>query len=172
MRQSTDSVKTTTNLWGERWSKRVINGMGNGVSAASGLSGKEMVEMEMTRRLSIRLGAEAIKVGRALGYVLEGIRGFPPEKIVAAADGDKSAIEEVDAKWLQQAKGRAEGGRPSMGQDMLKGRRTEIEAINGYIVAKAREIGMDAPVNDGLVKAVQRVERGEAKASPDVLRGI
>jgi len=33
-----DSAKTTSNLWGERWSKLVQNGMGNGVSAASGSS--------------------------------------------------------------------------------------------------------------------------------------
>src|SRR5262245_29302532 len=33
-----DSTKTTTNLWGERWTKLVQNGMGNGVSAASGLT--------------------------------------------------------------------------------------------------------------------------------------
>src|SRR5205814_2215995 len=33
-----DSSKTTTNLWGERWSKLCQNGMGNGVTAATGLS--------------------------------------------------------------------------------------------------------------------------------------
>src|SRR5882757_1013247 len=34
-----DSVKVTTNLWGERWSKLCLNGMRNGVSAATGLTG-------------------------------------------------------------------------------------------------------------------------------------
>src|SRR5579863_9885898 len=37
-----DSVKATTNLWGERWSKLCVNGMLNAVSAATGLSGNEM----------------------------------------------------------------------------------------------------------------------------------
>src|SRR5271167_2302641 len=34
-----DTVKPTTNLWGERWSKLCVNGMANGVAAATGLSG-------------------------------------------------------------------------------------------------------------------------------------
>ena len=32
---------STTNLWGERWSKLCVNGMRNGVSAATGMSGNE-----------------------------------------------------------------------------------------------------------------------------------
>src|ERR1700758_1392710 len=34
-----DTVKATSNLWGERWSKLCVNGMANGVAAATGLSG-------------------------------------------------------------------------------------------------------------------------------------
>src|SRR5258708_16386746 len=34
-----DSAKTTTNLWGERWSKLCQNGMKNGASAPTGLTG-------------------------------------------------------------------------------------------------------------------------------------
>src|SRR3954466_8440253 len=33
-----DSVKATSNLWGERWSKLAQNGMRNGVSAVTGLT--------------------------------------------------------------------------------------------------------------------------------------
>src|SRR5690606_37174710 len=36
-----DSVKVTSNLWGERWSKLCLNGMRNGVSAATGLAGND-----------------------------------------------------------------------------------------------------------------------------------
>src|SRR5262249_8877509 len=37
-----DSAKTTDNLWGERWSKLVTNAMANGVSAATGLIGRDI----------------------------------------------------------------------------------------------------------------------------------
>jgi 2-dehydropantoate 2-reductase len=53
-----------------------------------------------------------------------------------------------------------------MGQDMLKGRRTEIEFINGFIVAKGSEIGRPAPAHAALVEVVKRIERGEISPQP------
>ena len=52
-------LKATTNLWGERWSKLCVNGMANGVAAATGLSGNDMNRDDKIRRLSIRLPARA-----------------------------------------------------------------------------------------------------------------
>jgi len=51
-----DSAKATDNLWGERWTKLCLNGMRNGVSAATGLAGRQMDAIEPIRRFSIRLG--------------------------------------------------------------------------------------------------------------------
>ena len=82
-----DTVKATTNLWGERWSKLCVNGMRNGVGAATGLSGNGMDRHEKIRRLSIRLGGEAVRVGQALGYQLEHIRMHEPETLARAARG-------------------------------------------------------------------------------------
>src|SRR5206468_2079813 len=38
-----DSAKVTENLWGERWSKLVINAMGNGMSACTGLISRDIL---------------------------------------------------------------------------------------------------------------------------------
>src|SRR4029077_898248 len=62
-----DSSKVTTNLWGERWSKLVANGMGNGVTAATGLTSNDCLRDDAIRRFQIRLAGEAIRVGQALG---------------------------------------------------------------------------------------------------------
>jgi 2-dehydropantoate 2-reductase len=64
---------------------------------------------------------------------------------------------------MQAAGRRREGMRPSMGQDVVKGRRTEIDYINGLVVSKGRQLGIATPVNEGLVAAVKRVERGEVE---------
>jgi 2-dehydropantoate 2-reductase len=56
-----------------------------------------------------------------------------------------------------------------MAQDMAKGRRTEIDFINGLIVERAREIGRAAPANARLTEVVKRVERGEWPARPENL---
>jgi 2-dehydropantoate 2-reductase len=55
---------------------------------------------------------------------------------------------------------------------MLKGRRTEIDYINGFIVEKGKEIGRAAPANAALTAAVKRVERGEIPARPENLAGL
>jgi 2-dehydropantoate 2-reductase len=54
--------------------------------------------------------------------------------------------------------------RPSTGQDMLKGRRTELEFLNGLVAAKGEEVGVPAPTHVVLTEVVQRVERGEIEA--------
>jgi 2-dehydropantoate 2-reductase len=53
-----------------------------------------------------------------------------------------------------------------MGQDMVKGRRTEIEFLNGFIVDRAQEIGLPTPANAALTDIVKRVERGELSPDP------
>jgi len=167
-----DSAKATTNLWGERWTKLIVNGMRNGLSAATGLSGKERDSNPKTRDISIRLGAEAVRVGWALGYQLEKIGGIVDAELVAAVDGDKKARAPVDAQLDRMVALRSDDQRPSMGQDMRKGRRTEIELINGFIAAKGEETGIPTPANKALVAAVKRVERGEVPAGLDVVAHI
>ena len=162
-----DSAKTTSNLWGERWSKLCANAMGNGVSASTGYSSNEVARDPLTRRLQIKLAGEAIAVGQALGYALEEINKHPGDEWVAAAGGDAKALAAVEESRIAQTKTTAEGSRPSMGQDIQKGRRTEIEQINGFVVEKAAEVGLEAPANAFLVEAVKQVERGLAPPSID-----
>ena len=44
------------------------------------------------------------------------------------------------------------GGRPSLLQDTMKGRRTEIEHLNGLVSRKGREVGIPTPFNDRIVQ--------------------
>jgi 2-dehydropantoate 2-reductase len=166
-----DSSRATANLWGERWSKLVQNAMGNGVSAASGLSSADCARNDTIRRLQIRLAGEGIRVGQALGYQMENIRGLEPEKLARANEGDAAALAEVEAVLTPKAGAnpRADIQRPSMAQDIRKGRRTEIEAMNGFIARKGAECGVPAPANEQLTGIVTRVERGELKPSPALL---
>jgi 2-dehydropantoate 2-reductase len=161
-----DSTLVTSNLWGERWSKLVTNGMANGMSACTGLISKDILTNEALRRFGARLGAEGVRVGQALGYELEEIHHMDPEIIAGAGEGNPAATKEYDDHRLAEA---AKGGgahRPSMGQDMVKGRRTEIEFINGFIVDKAAPLGIPTPANAALTEIVKRVERGEIAPDP------
>jgi 2-dehydropantoate 2-reductase len=161
-----DSAKVTSNLWGERWSKLVANAMANGLSACTGLTGSEMLGNEPIRRFSIRLGSEAIRVGQALGYQLEEILHLPPETIAQAGEGDEDAMHACDEQRSKDAKRTASAQRPSMGQDMVKGRRTEIEFLNGFVVREGKKVGLPCRANTALTVIVKRVEKGELKPDP------
>ena len=66
---------------------------------------------------------------------------------------------------------RADIQRPSMAQDIGKGRRTEIDFMNGYIVDKGRSMGIPTPAHEKLVDLVRKIERGDLDASPSHLGG-
>jgi 2-dehydropantoate 2-reductase len=170
-----DSAKTTTNLWGERWSKLCQNGMKNGVSAATGLTGSDCDRSDAIRRFSIQLGGEAVRVGQALGYQIEKIGKLDPETLARASENDKAALDEIEAILRPGSNTnpnpRADIQRPSMAQDIRKGRRTEIEFMNGYIAERGDYIGVKAPTHKKLTDIVKKVERLEIKASPALLGG-
>ena len=161
-----DSAKVTGNLWGERWSKLVANAMQNGLSACTGLGGGDMLKNDPIRNFSTRLGSEAIRVGQALGYQLEDILHLPPETIARAGEGDAAAARACDEQRFKDSGLTASGQRPSMGQDMQKGRRTEIEFLNGLIAREGEKVGISCRANTVLTAIVKRVERGELKPDP------
>ena len=167
--RAADSAKATTNLWGERWSKLIINVMRNGLCAATGLGGNGRDLAQQTRRISIKLGSEAVRVGQALGYSISPQQGLEPETLALAGEGNGDALAEIENVLIELAGRRGDGQRPSMAQDMHKGRRTEIDYLNGLIATEGAKIGVQAPVNARLTELVGRVERGEFTPSPGLV---
>lgn len=162
-----DSAEPTANLWGLRWSKLMVNCMRNPVSAATGRGGNANDRDEHTRKLAVRLAGEAGRIGVALGYELGPVYKIEPELLIAAEQGDHAAMAKCEETLLANTAFRNDDQRPSMGQDILKGRRTEIDDLNGLVVEKAAELGLPAPANEGIAEVVRRVERGEIAASPE-----
>ncbi len=48
----------------------------------------------------------------------------------------------------------------------MKGRRTEIEFLNGFVVREGEKAGLRASANAALVDIVKKVERGELNPDP------
>ena len=169
MLNDVDPAKATDNLWGERWTKLCINAMRNGVSAATGMGGNERDRHDGVRRVCIKLGGEAVRVGQALGYKLGKVGALPHEALARASEDDRGALAEIEGLLLAAAEGggRAPYQRPSMAQDMAKGRRTEIELMNGFIAEEGTRAGVPAPTNAMITRQVLRVERGEIPPRPE-----
>ena len=156
-------TKVTTNLWGERWSKLAINCMVNAQSGLSGLGTTECRCDPRARRISVHLAAEAITVGRAYGYEVEPILSIEAQRFVDAAAGRGLAEVEADISRVATARG---GGRPSMLQDVMRGRRTEIDYLNGYVAARGREVGVKTPFNEKIVELVNSFPVGGLRPDP------
>src|SRR5262249_28161872 len=136
-----------------------------------GLTSGDCLRNDGIRRFQIRLAGEGVRVGQALGYQLEKIRGIEPEVMARASEGDAEALANVEALLVPKTGSNPRGDiqRPSRGQDILKGGRTEIEAMNGYIARKGAEAGVPAPSHVRIAEIVTRIERGELKPSPSLI---
>jgi 2-dehydropantoate 2-reductase len=54
-----------------------------------------------------------------------------------------------------------------MAQDVIKGRPTEVDYMNGYVVAQGRERGVPTPVSSAIVEAMHEIEAGTRKSAPE-----
>jgi 2-dehydropantoate 2-reductase len=156
-------TRATTNLPGERWSKLAVNCMANPLAGLSGYGSAEIRTETTPRRIAIHIAAEVIGVGRAAGHEVEPIFGIGPQRFVDAANG--RGLDTLEADMAAGA-GSLAGGRPSLLQDVMRGRRTEIDELNGYVVEAGRRFGVPTPVNEAVVREVHRHGVGRLKPDP------
>ena len=112
-------------------------------------------------------------MAQALGYALEKIAGVEADLLALAAEGSGSAMAQVEQHMIARAQENPRGDmqRPSMAQDIGKGRRTEIDFMNGFIVDKGKLLGLPTPAHEKLVDLVRQLERGEVAPSASHLGG-
>ncbi|QZN96108.1 ketopantoate reductase family protein [Symbiopectobacterium purcellii] len=166
-----DSVAVIDNLAGERWSKLAVNAMRNGVSAATGLTIDALDSHPQLRRFSIEVAGEAVRVGQRLGYSLTALGVIPAALFAAAADGSATAFAEIEQRLIDAVQRGAAGQRPSMGQNIVKGRRTEIDEIYGLVIQRAAELGIPVPANQTVYDRVRAIENGTLTPAPENLLG-
>lgn len=167
-----DSAMVTENLMGERWSKLATNAMRNPVAAARDQGSNQNDRDPHVRMLGVRIAAETIQVARAEGAKLVKIAGVEPDLLLAAGTGDEAAYTAVTEKFFAAMERRSDTQRPSMAQDINKGRKTEIDQINGFIAERAKKYGIATPVNEAIIAVIKRIEAGEITPAPGNLDHI
>jgi 2-dehydropantoate 2-reductase len=161
-----DKAVVTTDLWTERWSKLAQNTMTTGLSGLTGLSLREVYSRDDTRRIAIRLAAEVLTLGEALGFRLERLFGEPPETWRAAAAGGSDATKAALGAMAKQAASMAEDGMSGTLQDLRKGRPTEVAFFNGYVAEEAAKLGLAAPTHARIAALIAEAESGQTQ--PDM----
>jgi 2-dehydropantoate 2-reductase len=170
MDEGITSTKFTNNLFGERWSKMAANCMSNPLAGLSGYGTSETKTVPVARRIGIQVAAEVIQVARAAGHTVEPIAGIDAQRYVDGAQGKSLSSLEDD---MVAAVGKTAGeGRPSFLQDVMRGRRTEIEELNGFVASEGRRLGVPTPFNDAVVAAVKAHAVGTLKPDPKNLDSI
>jgi 2-dehydropantoate 2-reductase len=157
-----DAGKVTTNLWGERWGKLSQNCMANPVVGVSDMGVGELAAEPACRALQIHLAREAAITGLALGHDVVDFGGRPA-KLWADAESPE-VYQEVDGMIARQSQ--APNRRPSMGQDVIKGRASEIRYMNGFVLDNARKLGIAVPATEAIVEAMLAVDAGELRPAP------
>jgi 2-dehydropantoate 2-reductase len=152
-----DSSVITDNLWGERWAKLSQNCMGNPVVAMSNLGTAELAQDPNCRKLQINLAREAAEIGAKLGYKFDSFGGASTYQWLNASNID--TYNELD----NMIKGRSNGPnrRPSMGQDVYRGRKTEIRYMNGFVLDHAKEMNISLPYTELTVKTILKIDSKE-----------
>jgi len=158
-----DGGKVTTNLWGERWAKLGQNSMGNPVAASSGMGMADLNKHARGRELQIRLAQEVAAVGLALGHKVESFGGISAQEWADASRGD--VYELLDNDLAEKSSGA--NWRPSMAQDVVKGRPTEIYQMNGFVCEQGASVGIDTPVNAAIADVIRAIDAKELESGFD-----
>ncbi len=149
-------TEVSGNIIGDRWTKLLITVSFTGVGTCAGLNYGGVIDSEPARKVAVAALTETYDIGWNSDVVFAPITGISPEVFVAS---NKKEFEDA-SKILEIGFARHRAIQPSMWQDIEKGRKTEVDFVNGYVVKKAGELGKSAPVNEMVTRIVHEIEDG------------
>jgi 2-dehydropantoate 2-reductase len=149
-RQAGFKTAVFEDLWPVVWSKLIANVAFSAVCAALGM----------------RVGqarANPCAWGMARACINEAAA-------VAAAKGIELAYDDP-VQWVWEFAGKIPNARPSMYQDLLAGRRSEIDSIHGGVVAEGAKVGVPTPTCAFMVELIKALE-AKRQAHGDTYRAL
>jgi 2-dehydropantoate 2-reductase len=137
-------TRVSDDVIGALWTKLIVNCAYNALSAVAQLPYGRVTAVEGVPDVMRDVVAECAEVAARLGVAL-------PQDVVATVLG-------ISASMPNQYS--------STAQDLARGKRSEIEHLNGFVVRKGAEVGVATPTNRALMVMVRLVE-AKAAASTD-----
>jgi 2-dehydropantoate 2-reductase len=158
-------ARITTNITGALWSKLILNSALSGMSVVGGCDCAQVITHPAGRLALRSVWSESYQLGLAQGLELEAILGMEPG---ALGSPDPAIYGPALEHTLEQSG----PTRASMLQDIERGRLSEVDVINGAVVARARQLGATAPFNARVLELVHSFERGELAPSADLFAEV
>ncbi|HTP68744.1 MAG TPA: ketopantoate reductase family protein [Dongiaceae bacterium] len=133
--------RVSENIEAELWTKFIWNCAFNAISGLGLVTYDQIAQDAEARKIVEAAVYETLAVAHAKG--IRPARFDDPAKTIAAAFNI--------TEWMV-------GTRSSTAQDMVRGKRTEIDALNGYVAKLGAEFGIPTPVNQTLYALVKLQE--------------
>ncbi|MHA2098219.1 MAG: ketopantoate reductase family protein [Candidatus Kariarchaeaceae archaeon] len=157
-------VNLSENIVGVSWTKLAINATANALGAISGQTWGEILDTKPKRMIFLKVYSEVVNVSKANNIKLGKITTNPlllylPEKAGFFKRLRKDLLLRIAARKYKNIKS-------SSLQSLLRGRKTEIDYLNGFVVSESEKNGLYAPVNKILVDMVKEIENGKREIDP------
>ena len=153
-----------SNFEGAQWTKLFVNQI-NALPAITGLSVQETIQNPGLRRILTRSMQESVRIGMASHVRFARLQGLSNGRLRTFA---RTPLRFAES--LPKLMARRMGAIPNPGstlQSIRRQRRTEVDYLNGAVVAAAAAVGLTAPVNAAIVDLVHEVEKTHKFLTPE-----
>ena len=161
-------VKASSNITGAIWSKLLINCSVTTLGALCSQTMRQYMETEAGKKVFRRTYEEALSVAFATGTRLQrlAVDPIPPDWASSVA------VERRYESWVEGIIAFYGDVKPSMLQDFERGRKTEVDFINGYVVTLGYASGVPVHMNATITDLVHQIERGVLQPAPDRMKDL
>ncbi len=135
-------VQISPDVIGELWNKLLVNCAYNAISAIAQLPYGKMVALPEVRRTMTEVVSEVVAVAQADGQKL-------------TLEAASAAVDRIAAAMPEQLS--------STAQDLARGKPSEIDHLNGFVVRRGAERGVPTPVNQALFALVKLIESARVR---------
>jgi 2-dehydropantoate 2-reductase len=160
------TVEISDDIRSSKWMKLVANAAELVPSAILNLPLGEAPLLPGMRDFMVETGKEAIRTCVESGSVVKPIFGLTAADIVSADQFAERLLDVVLEEYTLPTT------KTTVLQDWLKGRRSEVSEINGFVVDTRRALGGAAPFNQRVVDLAKQIEAGHLEAHPRNLAAL
>jgi 2-dehydropantoate 2-reductase len=161
-------MRATGNIAGVQWGKLLVN-LNNALNALSALPLRRQLAQRAWRRLLADQVAEGLAAIRA-----EGIRPVSPTPVPSSWTPSLLRLPDPVFELLLGRTMKIDPeARSSMAEDLQRGRRTEIDYLQGVVVEIAGRHGLEAPLSRRIVTLIKNAEaagQGSPGLTPEQVR--
>ena len=161
-------VRISSNLNGAIWSKLLINCSVTTLGALCSQTMRQYVKTQAGMKVFRKTYEETLSVALAIGTRLERLTVDP----IPPGWPNSLAQEEHYKSWVETLLAFYGDIKPSMLQDFERGRKTEIDFINGYVMTLGHASGVPVHMNATITSLVHQIERGDLQPAPDRMNDL